>query len=270
MGARIVAVCNQKGGVGKTTITAGLTEVLSRRMGKRVLLIDVDPQFNATSALGVDDAEFTLNDVLAGGEANEIIPGVMADAIVAAGSEWQPDVDKGQDWPAVRLVAAERALAGREQDQMMGREHRLRIALDGATDEYDVVLLDCPPSLGQLTINALVAADSALLVTEARASSVEGLSEIVKTLGSVKQLFNPGLSLAGIVVNRLRKDRKDQAEWIGRLEEDYGSQLLAPYLPEREKFASAHSAAMPLSSYGSSVRELLDSLEDIARTITKE
>jgi chromosome partitioning protein len=270
MSAQIIAVCNQKGGVGKTTVTAGLAEVLAHRLRKRVLLVDIDPQFNATSNMGVSDAEFTLNDVLAGGEGSEVIPGVMADAAVHASSDWQADADKGQDWPVVHLVASERALAGREQDQMMGREHRLRIALDGATEAYDVVLLDCPPSLGQLTINALVAADAALLVTEPRAASVEGLSEIVKTLGSVRQLFNPGLSLAGIVVNRVSKRKLDQAEWIEKLEADYGPQLLPPYLPEREAFAKANSAAVPLSNYGTSGRELLDSLEEIARTITKE
>lgn len=264
MSAQIIAVCNQKGGVGKTTVTAGLTEVLAHRLGKRVLLVDVDPQFNATSNMGVSGPEFTLNDVLAGGEGNEVVPGVMAEAAVPAGSEWQ-----GQEWPAVHLVAAERALAGREQDQMMGREHRLRIALDGATEGYDVVLLDCPPSLGQLTINALVAAHSALLVTEPRASSVEGLSEIVKTLGSVRSLFNPSLSLAGIIVNRVSKRKSDQAEWIEKLEADYGPQLLPPYLPEREAFAKANSAAVPLRNYGPNGRELLDRLEEIARTITK-
>lgn len=270
MSAQIIAVCNQKGGVGKTTVTAGLAEVLSHRLGKRVLLIDVDPQFNATSTLGVNEAEFTLNDVMAGGEGGEIIPGIMADAAVHAGSDWQADAGKGQEWPTMHLVSSERALAGREQDQMMGREHRLRIALDGATEGYDVILLDCPPSLGQLTINALVAADAALLVTEPRAASVEGLAEIVKTLGSVRQLFNPGLALAGIIVNKVNKRKVDQAYWIGRLESDYGPQLLPPYLPEREAFAKANSAAVPLRNYGPAGRELLDSLEVIARTIMKE
>lgn len=270
MSAQIIAVCNQKGGVGKTTVTAGLAEVLSHRLGKRVLLIDVDPQFNATSTLGVNDAEFTLNDVMAGGEGGEIVPGIMADAAVHAGSDWQADAGKGQEWPTVHLVTSERALAGREQDQMMGREHRLRIALDGATEGYDVILLDCPPSLGQLTINALVAADAALLVTEPRAASVEGLAEIVKTLGSVRQLFNPSLALAGIIVNKVNKRKMDQAYWLGRLEADYGPQLLPPFLPEREAFAKANSAAVPLRNYGPAGRELLDSLEEIARTIMKE
>lgn len=266
----IIAIANQKGGVGKTMVTAGLAEVLSHRLGKRVLLIDVDPQFNTTTALGVDDAEFTLNDVLAGGDGGEIASGVMVDAAVDAGPNWQADSSKGQDWPPLRVVASERALAGREQDQMMGREHRLRIALEGATEDYDVVILDCPPSLGQLTINALVAADVALLVSEPRAASVEGLSEIVKTLGSVRQLFNPTLALAGIVVNRVNKRAVDQAYWIERLESDYSQQLISPYLPEREAAAKANSACVPLRNYGPAGRELLDNLEQIARTILKE
>lgn len=270
MSAKIIAICNQKGGVGKTTVTAGLAEVLSQRLNQRVLLVDVDPQFNTTSTLGVIDAEFTLNDVMAGGEGGEVIPGVMADAAVQAGPTWQADADKSQEWPTVQVVSSERSLAGREQDQMMGREHRLRIALDGATEDYDIVLLDCPPSLGQLTINALVAAHAALLVTEPRAASVEGLSEIIKTLGSVRQLFNPDLSLAGIIVNRVSKRKVDQAEWLAKLEADYGPQLLQPYLPEREAFAKANSAAVPLRNYGQPGRELLDSLEELARTITKE
>lgn len=266
---RTIAVCNQKGGVGKTTLTAGLAEVLTQRLGLRVLLIDADPQANTTSTLAVESPEFTLNDVLAG-EGGEVLPGVIAEAITPSGSAWQPDARKNQTWPAIEVVAAERALAGREQDQILGREHRLRTACEGAVDAYDVVLIDCPPSLGQLTVNALVAADSALLVTEARASSVEGLGEIIKTLGSVRQHFNPGLSLAGVVVNRLRKDRKDQSEWLSRLEEDYEAQLLHPYLPEREKFAAAHSAAMPLNAYASDARELLSNLETLASSLLKD
>lgn len=268
---KIIAVCNQKGGVGKTAVTVGLAEVMSQRLGQRVLLIDADPQANATSILGVEEPERTLNDVLAGDkETKEVPPGVLAAAISPSGPSWQPESDKGAPWTAIDVVASERNLAAREQDQMLGREHRLRTACEGAVDSYDVVLIDCPPSLGQLTVNALVAADRALLVTEARASSVEGLAEIIKTLGSVRRLFNPALSLAGVVINRLRKDRKDQAEWLTTLEEDYETYLLSPYLPERERFAAANSAAMPLGSYKSDSRELLNNLETLAASLLKD
>jgi len=252
---RVIAVCNQKGGVGKTSITLGLADVLAYQ-GRRVLIIDADAQANATTSLGVTDPPFTLNDVLtsAGGE---VTPGVITDAATPA----------GPGWDRIDVVASERALAAREQDQVVGRELRLRTALDGDLDRWDLVLIDCPPSLGQLSINALVAADAALLVTEPRATSVDGLSEIVRTLGTVRRALNPALALAGVVVNRHRTDRRDRTDWVDQLRTDYGAALFEPAIPEREVVAVASSAAAPLTAYGSRAKPVLDALAPIAATL---
>ncbi|MEJ5869430.1 ParA family protein [Pseudokineococcus sp. 5B2Z-1] len=259
MTTHVLALANQKGGVGKTSITVGLADALARQ-GRRVLVIDADPQANATANLGIDQApQFTLNDVLAVDPTTRTVaPGVIAEAIVPA----------GEGWTGVDVVAAELALSNREQDQDPGREARLRTAMDGALDAYDVVLIDCPPNLGQLTINALTAADAALLVTEPRAPSVDGLTQMTRTVGTVRQHYNPALRLAGVVVNRHRTDRRDRVEWVDQLREDYGTRLLEPYLPEREVIAVATSAAAPLSAYGPRGRDVLDALTAIADQIT--
>jgi chromosome partitioning protein len=271
MPAKVVAVCNQKGGVGKTTVVTGLAEVYSQLLGKRVLIIDADPQRNTTSAMGINEPEFTLNDVLYGDESNnqKIVPGVAADAIMAAGEQWQARNDKGEDYARVDLIASERNLASRERDAMMAREHRLRIALRGATDGYDLVLIDCPPSLGLLTINALTAATHALLVTEPRVSSVEGLSEIATTIGDVQDNLNEDIGLAGVVINKVRKGRSDQAYWIDRVGNDFGDVVLSPPLPDRELFARAQAAAQPLRTFGSAASPLRSDLEQLGRAIWK-
>ncbi len=251
----VLALCNQKGGVGKTSVTVGLADVLARQ-GKRVLLVDADPQANATSNVAIEDTPpFTLNDVLTVDPATrQVQPGVLAEAVVPA----------GEGWSGVDVVAAELALAAREQDQDLGREYRLRVAMNGALGAWDVVLIDCPPSLGQLTVNALTAADAALLVTEPRAASVEGLAQMTRTLHTVRQHFNDGLRLAGVVVNRHRADRRDRVEWVEQLRTDYGDRLLEPFLPEREVVALAASAAAPLSAYGSRSRDVVEALSAVA------
>lgn len=248
-----IAIANQKGGVGKTAITLGLADVYAQR-GQRVLVIDTDPQANATAGLGlIEQPGFTLNDVLRGQD-GEVLTGVIADAAVKA----------GEGWDGVQVVASELALANREQDQMVGREFRLRTALTDATSAWDVVLIDCPPSLGQLTINALVAADAALLVTEPRASSVDGLAQIVRTLATVKQHYNPVLRIGGVVVNRHREGLKDRAEWDATIRATYADHYVDPPVPEREVVAVATTAAAPLSAYGAKAREVLLALDAIA------
>jgi chromosome partitioning protein len=258
MTAHVIALCNQKGGVGKTSITVGLADVLARQ-GRRVLVIDADPQANATANLAPDASPaFTLNDVLAGDPATrQVAPGVITDAVVPA----------GDGWAGVDLVAAEPALASREQDQDLGREYRLRTATEGALDRWDVVLVDCPPNRGQLTVNALTAADAALLVTEPRAASVDGLAQMTTTVATVRQHFHRDLRLAGVVVNKHRTDRRDRTEWVDQLREDYGTRLLEPFVPDREVVAIAASAAAPLHAYGSRARDVLDALAALAAQI---
>lgn len=272
MPARVIAVCNQKGGVGKTTLVTGLAEVFAQNLGKTVLVIDADPQRNTTSALGIDNPEFTLNDVLYGDadQNQKITPGIAADAIISTGEAWLPRTEQGEGYPPISLIAAERNLASRERDSMMAREHRLKTSLKGVTDVFDIVLIDCPPSLGLLTINALTAATHALLVTEPRVSSVEGLTEIVATIGEVQDSLNEDIEVIGVVINKVRKGRSDQIHWIDRVEKDFGDAVLSPHLPDRELFARAQAAAQPLRNFGSATRPLRDDLQRLAEAIWKE
>ncbi|MGY2747392.1 ParA family protein [Arthrobacter sp. UYCu723] len=271
MSAKIIAVCNQKGGVGKTTVVTNLAEVLAMMMGRRVLVIDADPQRNTTSAFGVTEPEFTLNDVLFGDPTNnhKIEPGVAADAIMLPGEAWQPNEARGDVFPPIHLIASERMLASRERDSMIASERRLKQALKGALDSYDVVLIDCPPSLGLLTVNALTAATHALLVTEPRVSSVEGLTEIVTTIGEVQENLNDDLDVIGVVINKVRKNRADQHHWIERVRNDYGDLVLSPEIPDREQYAKAQAEARPLVSFGSAGRSIRVDMIELAGNVMK-
>ena len=237
----IIAVTNQKGGIGKTTTTLGLATVWARQ-GRRVLVVDADPQHHATRTLGVvpTDQDLTLNDVLvatmAATMAGDPDEGGAAQAVTPAAPEWD----------GVDVIPADRVLAAREADTTPGRETALRTALAGTTDDYDVVLIDCPPNLGVLTVSALTAATSVLFVTEPRVSSVDGVGELLSTVRLVRRATNPHLSVAGIVINRYRSDRRDRVVWRRTLHEAYPGLMIDHPLPEREVVAVAATNEVPV------------------------
>ena len=234
----VIAVANQKGGVGKTATTVNLADALARN-GHRVLVIDADPQANATSILDVelDPTESrTLHDVLTAVATGQAGPGALAAAIHRAGPAWN----------GIDVVPAQRELAAREADNSPGREFHLRTAMDGAIEEYDAILIDCPPSLGALTLSALTAATGILIVTEPRASSVDGVAELTVTIDTVRRYYNPGLSVAGILINRWRSDRLDRAVWRQELHNTYGRAIIDHPLPEREVIAVAATNRVPV------------------------
>ena len=252
----IVAVANQKGGVGKTATTVNLADALAHN-GHRVLVIDADPQANATSILDVElDVESrTLHDVLTAVATGQAGAGALAAAIHPAGPAWD----------GIDVVPAQRELASREADTSVGREFHLRTAMDGAIDDYDAVIIDCPPSLGALTLSALTAATSVLIITEPRASSVDGVAELTTTISTVQRYYNPGLSVAGILINRWRNDRLDRAVWREELRAIYGSDVIDHPLPEREVVAVAATNRVPVPR-----REAYDyvaSVEAVARHV---
>ena len=234
----VIAVANQKGGVGKTATTVNLADALARN-GHRILVIDADPQANATSILDVElnpVESRTLHDVLTAVATGQAGAGALAAAIHPAGPAWD----------GIDVIPSQRELASREADTSPGREFHLRTAMDGAIEEYNVVLIDCPPSLGALTLSALTTATSVLIVTEPRASSVDGVAELTTTISTVQRYYNPGLTTAGILINRWRSDRLDRAVWRDELRAIYSATMIDHPLPEREVVAVAATNRVPV------------------------
>lgn len=258
----ITALANQKGGVGKTAMTAGVAERLAER-GLRVLVIDTDPQANLTAQLGVEvnEQRLTLNDVLGQLDADTDDDGAdfLGDAVTHAGDRWSD---------LIGVVPSELALAHQNKASHIGAEFRLRAALATLRGGWDHVLIDCPPSLEMLTLMPMIAADQVIAVTEAAANSVDGLARMVRTLSTVKKHYNPDLALAGVVINKARTDRLDPAAWTEKLRGVYGALVIEPTVPERTVIAQATSASVPLSALGratpavAAVHEALDAIAD--------
>ncbi len=183
MTAKIVALVNQKGGVGKTTTSVSLAAALARR-GQRVLLVDMDPQSNATSAVGVDSRN-------AVGVYNAILDEVPAiECVVKVADE------------LFSVMPASPSLAGAEVElvPLLARERRLATSLDTLRDSFDWILIDCPPSLGLLTINALTASDCVVIPVQCEYMALEGLSRLTETLELVRRSLNPGLFILGVIL----------------------------------------------------------------------
>jgi chromosome partitioning protein len=232
----IVALVNQKGGVGKTTVTLGLAGAAAAA-GLRALVVDIDPQANATTGMGVWQPARTIDDALAHER-----PGSLRDCIVASG--WSADFGPRPD-----VAPSSPALASREPqlaNDPVGAQDRLHTALNGI--DHDLVLIDCPPSLGLLTINGLFAADHALVVTEPGAWATDGVAQIVRTVNRISDRRRTPLSLAGIAVNRLGRTR-DAAYWHEQLVAAYPA-LVFPPVHLRAAVAEAAAQSVPLRALG--------------------
>ncbi len=241
-----LAVLSLKGGVGKTTVTLGLAGA-AQRAGLKTLVVDLDPQANATLGLNPRNAELTVSDVLA-----DARRGVAADAVVA--SSWGSDVS---------LIASEAALTHRNAGGTPDSVHRLQRSLQGVAETYDLVLLDCPPSMGEISRNGLVAATHALVVTEAGYFALNGAQQALESVAVVRSSTNPQLRAAGIVLNRLRASTKEQNYRLAELRAAYPHLLLEPPIPERSAIQRAQGAGVPLHRAGrggAAVARVLDQL----------
>jgi chromosome partitioning protein len=218
----IIAVLNQKGGVGKTTTTINLAAFLARS-GQRVLIADLDPQGNSTSGLGLDKQALgsTLYDVL------------------FSRAELDSTIKKISD--NLFILPSNANLAGAEVElvSLAARETRLRQALAGA--DYDYILIDCPPSLGLLTINALSAAHSVLIPVQAEYYALEGLSQLLSVIQQVRASLNPGLDILGVLIT-LYDSRNSLSEQVKKeLENYFGAKLFETIVPRNVRLAEAPS-----------------------------
>lgn len=242
-----VAVLSLKGGVGKSTITLGLAGAAWAR-GMSVLVVDCDPQANATLSMDPAPFTFTLNDVLADGR-----PGIAREAIIASG--WGPNI---------HVLPAEEALAHRDVVNGVASPARLRLSLTGVTEEYDLVLLDCPPALGELTRNGLAAAESALVVTEPGFFALRGAAQALQAIAEARSSINLGLRSAGIVVNRMRSNLTEHRYRLDELRAAYPDLVLAPIVPERSAVQQAQGAGLPVQAWHSpGAREVTEAFDDL-------
>jgi len=230
---KIIAVANQKGGVGKTTTAINLSASLAH-LGKQVLLIDCDPQGNATSGIGIKKSEIKqcIYDVL--------ISEVNIENIIVS-----TEIPKLSVAPAtIRLAGAEAELVG-----MMARDQRLRRALERVKNKFDYILIDCPPSLGNLTLNALAAADSIIVPIQCEYYALEGLSQLIKTVQLVQRYSNPDLQIEGVVLTMFdnRTNLSNQVtEEVKRYFED---KVYKTIIPRNIRLSEAPSYGKPIILY---------------------
>ena len=230
--AKIIAIANQKGGVGKTTTAVDLAACLAAKK-KKTMLVDCDPQGNASSGLGIHktDQDTTIYHVLINGAP-------VAEALVH--TEFGVDV-----------LPANINLAGAEVELVtaISRETKLKKALDTVRDDYDYILLDCPPSLGLLTLNALVAADSVLMPIQCEFYALEGVVQLLNTIGLVKNNLNAKLEVEGVLMTMFDSRTRLSEQVVAEVRTNFGDKVYKTLIPRTVRLSEAPSYGQPILAY---------------------
>jgi len=230
---RIIAIVNQKGGVGKTTTTINLAAALALK-GKRVLLVDMDPQGNASTGLAISRKlrGTSIYDVLVDGTD-------ISEAIQPTGVDGLKIVPSHIDLSAAEL----------EIGQQAGRTTRLKVALEKVSRHYDYILIDCPPALGLLTVNSLSAASSALVPLQCEFYALEGLSQLLKTVEMAKSSINPGLVIEGVMLTMYDKRNRLSKQVADDVKKHLGRAVFKTVIPRNVRIAEAPSFGQPVMIY---------------------
>lgn len=231
--ATTLAIANQKGGVGKTTTAVNLAAALTR-LGLRILLVDIDPQANTTSSIGVEKSQLersTYDLLIEGLPLSEVVTPVPRLGLDLIGSSPQ-------------LAGAEVELVGEGR-----RERRLREALRGQSDDYDLVIIDCPPSLGLLTVNALTSADKILIPIQCEYLALEGLMQLINTLDLVRRRLNPALDVLGVVMTMYDARTRLSAEVVESVRRHFPRRLFTTVIPRSVRLAEAPSHGLTILEY---------------------
>lgn len=244
--AQVISIANQKGGVGKTTTTINLGASIAIR-GYKVLIIDTDPQGNATSGLGIEKSSV-----------DQDVYNVLIDEISMS------ETIHHTSTPNLDIVPATIQLAGAEIEltSLMARETRLKQGIDEISDQYDFILIDCPPSLGQLSINAFTASDSILIPVQSEYYAMEGLSQLLNTIRLVQKHFNKNLGVEGVLLTMLDARTNLGADVVKEVKEYFNKKVYKTIIPRITKLAEAPSFGKPITEYAPKSRgaQVYDSL----------
>ncbi len=250
--AKIISFANQKGGVGKTTSAVNVAASLGI-IGFRTLIVDLDPQGNTTSGVGISkkSLQYTTKDVLVGDVKPE-------------------DVIIKTNFDNLSVIPCNVSLAGAEFDlfDFDSAEYRLKNFLEKVNGDYDYIIIDCPPSLGMLTVNAMAASDGVVVPMQCEFYALEGLSQLIMTIKRINKLYNPDLSVCGILVTMYNRRLLLSAQVISELEKHYGDRLFETKISRNVKLSEAPSFGRPVYYHDKRGKSTLEYIE-VAKELSK-